>query len=175
MEIIFGDIKHRHPLSIERLQLLISFNRLKKEMLAKYGKWKAVYLISSFLKTFFGWLVFRFQIKTPEFDAQHYLEQMISHADTLMIDGRINTIISGTSQQHAQFLMYLKGQEETGRLFFGHHKNRESVITCYIENYKDKHIHFIDGADGGYTEAAKELKVKIAQRQNLPYGQIKSN
>lgn len=33
-------------------------------------------------------------------------------------------------------------------------------MTCYIEDRKYKHIHFVDGADGGYTEAAKELKAK---------------
>lgn len=163
METIFGDIKNRNPLSIDRLKLLLSFNRLKKEMLAKYGRWKITYFISSFLKTIFGWFVFKFHVNTPEFDTQYYIEQLISHADTLMIDGRINTIIAGTPQQHTQFLTYLSDQENAGQLLFGHYSNKESVITCYIENYKDKHVHFLDGADGGYTEAAKELKIKIAQ------------
>ncbi|ANE49362.1 DUF3095 family protein [Flavisolibacter tropicus] len=171
---VFGDINHRHPLSIERLKLLLSFSRLKKEMLAKYGKWKITYFLNSFLKNLFGWFVFKFHIKSPKFDAQRYIEQIISHSDSLLIDGRINTIISGTPQQHSQFLNYLTEQENAGQLLFGHYSNRESVITCYIENYKDKHIHFLDGADGGYTEAAKELKRKIAQRQSQ-YISIRAN
>jgi hypothetical protein len=34
-------------------------------------------------------------------------------------------------------------------------------MTCYIENRNNKHIHFLDGSNGGYTEAAKELKPKL--------------
>ncbi len=36
-------------------------------------------------------------------------------------------------------------------------------MTCYIENRKSRHIHFVDGSDGGYTEAAKEFKMKLRQ------------
>ena len=45
--------------------------------------------------------------------------------------------------------------------------SRESVMTCYIENRNAKHIHFVDGADGGYTEAAKEIKILIQVMQSL--------
>ncbi|MBA4058110.1 MAG: hypothetical protein C0490_25560, partial [Marivirga sp.] len=51
--------------------------------------------------------------------------------------------------------------ENEGKLFFGHHHSKESIMTCYIENMNAKHIHFIDGSDGGYTEAAKEFKQKL--------------
>jgi len=44
---------------------------------------------------------------------------------------------------------------------FWHHVSKESIITCYIENRNSKHIHFVDGADGGYTEAAKAFKAKL--------------
>jgi len=40
-------------------------------------------------------------------------------------------------------------------------------INFYIENYKDRHVHFLDGADGGYTEAAKELKSKALNNKPL--------
>ncbi|MBD0296914.1 MAG: DUF3095 family protein, partial [Flavisolibacter sp.] len=33
------------------------------------------------------------------------------------------------------------------------------------EDRDEKHIHFVDGSDGGYTEASKEYKRKLMQAQ----------
>jgi len=44
---------------------------------------------------------------------------------------------------------------------YGHFISKESIMTCYIQNRDSKHIHFVDGSDGGYTEASKELKRKL--------------
>jgi len=160
---IYGDIQKRNPLSIERLKLLLGFNKIKKEMMVKYGKWKIYFFIMTFLNTFFGRFYFRYNLKIRNLKGRDYLSELISNADTLIIDGRINTIISGKMDKRIQFLEYLSYQEKEGTLIYGHHINRESIMTCYIENRKTKHIHFVDGSDGGYTEAAKEFKMKLKQ------------
>ncbi len=163
IEEIYGNIAMRNPLSLHRLKLLLSFDKIKKEMMARYGKWKANYFTSTFLKTFVGKLYFRYNWKINKLRGKEYLNQVIQNADTLIIDGRINTIITGKMDKRILFLNYLKDQELRGRLIFGHQISKESVMTCYIENRNDKHIHFVDGADGGYTEAAKEFKLKQQQ------------
>ena len=153
---IYGNIENRNPLALKRLKLLLDFGKLKKEMLVKYGKWKTNYFTTTYLKTVFGKLFFRFST-----GGKNYLNQVISNADTLIIDGRISTIISGKKEKRIQFLIYLQEQEQKGLLIFGHHISRESIMTCYIENRQEKHTHFIDGSDGGYTEASKEFKKKL--------------
>lgn len=161
IEAIYGDLENRNPLSLERLKLLMSFQKIKKEMLVKYGKWKSNYLTVTFIQTFLAKLFFKFDWKLQDFKGRAYLTQVILNADTLTIDGRINTIISGTMDKRLLFINYLKGEQEAGNLIYGHHISRESIMTCYIENRASKHIHFVDGSDGGYTEAAKELKMKF--------------
>jgi hypothetical protein len=37
------------------------------------------------------------------------------------------------------------------------------VITCFAKNCKDQHIHFIDGGDGGYAMAARQLKAQLSK------------
>ena len=160
---IYGDIEKRNPLSLDRLKLLLGFKKIKKEMMAKYGKWKIYFFITTFLKTFFGRFYFRYNLKIGNLWGRDYLTELISNADTLIIDGRINTIISGKMDRRIQFLEYLAMQEKEGNLIYGHHINKESIMTCYIENRKSKHIHFVDGSDGGCTEAAKEFKMKLKQ------------
>ena len=158
---IYGDFENRNPLSLERLKLLMSFQKIKKEMLVKYGKWKSNYLTITFIQTFLARLFLKYDWKLKDFKGREYLTQVILNADTLTIDGRINTIISGTMDKRLLFINYLKGEQEAGNLIYGHHISKESVMTCYIENRASKHIHFVDGSDGGYTEAAKELKMKF--------------
>ena len=158
---IYGSIENRSPLSLSRLKLLLNLQKVQKEMLVKYGGWKIRYLISSFIKTFLGIFYFNNNLKIGTIRGKEYLLQLIANADTLTIDGRINTIISGKQNKRKQFLEYLAGQETEGILVYGHHISKESIMTCYIENMNSDHIHFVDGSDGGYTEAAKELKMKI--------------
>lgn len=41
-------------------------------------------------------------------------------------------------------------------------ETQDSLMTCYVDDINDGgHIHFIDGADGGYAMAAKQLKRQI--------------
>ncbi len=112
------------------------------------------------LKTLFGHIYFKFNLKINNLRGRDYLKQVVTNTDILTIDGRINTIISSTSDKHQMFLEYLAIEEKNRRLVFGHFVNRESVMTCYIENRNANHVHFVDGADGGYTEAATVLKGK---------------
>lgn len=159
---IYGEPEQRNPLSIERLKLLLSATKIRKEMLAKYGRWKSGYFVKTVLQMIAGFLYFAFNFKVNLLKGQDYLAQVMNNADTLTIDGKINTVITGMPEKRILFLKYLDIQESKGLLYFGHHISNESIMTCYIENRQDKHIHFVDGGDGGYTEASKELKRKTA-------------
>jgi hypothetical protein len=161
MDEIYGSLESRSPLSMNRLKLLLNLQKIEKEMLAKFGGWKLNYFVTAFLENLLGIFYFRYNLKLGSIRGREYLSQLIANADTLTIDGRINTIISGKTEKRKQLLDYLSGQEKEGLLVYGHHISKESVMTCYIENMNAKHIHFIDGSDGGYTEASKELKLKL--------------
>lgn len=92
---------------------------------------------------------------------KRYLAQLVDLTDTLVIDGRINTVIAGTAEQRERLEAGLQDLEEEGLIFYGLAVGRESVMSCYVSDRTDKHIHFVDGADGGYTLAAGVLKRKL--------------
>ena len=158
---IYGETDKRHPLSVNRLRLINSFKKFQKEMLVRYSKWKLWYLVKLFFETIAGKIYFKYNLKVNNVRGGDYLAKVIALSDTLSIDGRINTIVSGTSENRILFLEYLSQEEKKGLLYYGHHVSAESIMTCYIENMDNKHIHFVDGAGGGYTEAARELKSKF--------------
>lgn len=158
---IYGEEEKRHPITINRLKVLASFKKLAKEMKARYSTWNTRHFIKSLLENIAGKFYFKYNLKVNNLRGKDYLEQVIAFSDTLTIDGRINTIVSGTKENRIRLLAFLKQQENEGKLLYGHHVSSESIMTCYIENRDSKHIHFIDGSNGGYTEAAKELKPKL--------------
>lgn len=157
---IYGTPEKRNPLSLKRLKLLVSTEKMRREMMARFGRWKWRYFAAEMFKTATAQLLLRTRKKLADFDGATYLEEVVANADTLTLDGRINTIISGTAAQRQRFISYLDAEESAGRLLYGHHVASESVMTCYIQTRERDHIHFVDGSDGGYTAAAGELKRK---------------
>lgn len=160
MEEVYGAEARRSPLSPERLKMLLNLKKLRTEMMMKFGGWNPRYFLRQFLRTAVGRFWFKYNWSLGGLSGQEYLTQLIAHADTLTVDGRINTIVCAPPERHERFLQFLQTQEAAGLLVYGHHASKESIMTCYIENLNDKHVHFVDGADGGYTFAARELKAK---------------
>lgn len=162
LDLIYGDMMQRHPITINMLKLKADLKKLKREMLARYSKWKPGYLLKKWFISLFGKFYFKYDLKINNLRASDYLNQLITYSEILTIDGRINTIVSGTATNRRRFLDYLRELEKSGLIVFGHYVSSASIMTCYVQNIYNKHVHFIDGADGGYTEAAKELKPKLA-------------
>ena len=58
---------------------------------------------------------------------------------------------------------WIKIKEARGELNYGIHVSDTALMTCLVESAGDyRHVHFIDGGDGGYTLAAREMKTRIA-------------
>ncbi len=163
IEQLYGDIQSRHPLSAKRMTLLVSIAKLKKEMLIRYGKWRPSALATAWLQT--AWVSATRKLSTTffGFSWKKYLSEVIAHTDTLSLDGRLNTIITGNRAKRKELIHWLTEKEQNDELIFSYHISQESIITCYIEDRDEKHIHFLDGADGGYTEASKEFKRKLKE------------
>lgn len=156
IDTIYGSLNSRKPISVKRLKLKASLRKLNDEMRTKLGKYNGFYFIKSWLKTNFG----KYYLKNF-ITGKNYLKKLVELTDTLTIDGRINTVITGTPEQRMSLATYLDNLETTGKIKYGLHVSEQSVMSCYVRDMKkDDHIHFVDGAGGGYTKAANQLKNK---------------
>jgi hypothetical protein len=53
--------------------------------------------------------------------------------------------------------------EAAGLVSYGLHRQSEALVTCIVPSARrPDHVHFIDGAAGGYAVAAAALKRKAA-------------
>ncbi len=151
---IYGAPEKRQPISISKLRLKASFTKLGSEIRARFGSMKLFSLLQAWITTSLGYLYF--QTKT----GRTYLTRLVEMSDTLVIDGKINTVITGTTQQRLLLEERLNRLEQAGEIFYAFFVSKESVMSCYVRDMKDDHIHFVDGAGGGYTHAAGVLKLK---------------
>ncbi|CAH0129038.1 hypothetical protein SRABI36_00240 [Pedobacter sp. Bi36] len=157
---IYGTSEKRQPISVSKLIFKTSFNSLGKEMKHRIGKIKLFELIKSWLINIYGHIYFRTE------RGKKYLKQLVEMSDTLVIDGRINTVITGTAQQRLTLEKALNQLEKNNEILYGLYVSGESIMSCYVRDLEDDHIHFVDGADGGYTQAAGILKQKISDKLN---------
>ncbi|WBL25885.1 DUF3095 family protein [Zunongwangia sp. HGR-M22] len=154
---IYGSPNTRKPISVSRLKLKANLRKINDEMKAKLGRFYLPYMFKS-------WIIGKYgkHIWLKKQNGKNYLKKMVALADTLVIDGRINTVISGTPQQREALIGYLDNLEDSGKIKYGIYVSEESIMSCYVRNISThEHIHFVDGGNGGYTKAAKSLKRKL--------------
>jgi hypothetical protein len=157
IDTIYGPLAQRTPITRPRMKLKPTFAKVGVEMRAKLGHFDLAYLVGKWFYTVIGKLYFAFTSA-----GDHYLDRLVQLSDTLMIDGRINTIISGTAAQREALIAALGRFEKNGEIVFGMQICAASVMSCYVRDRRDQHIHFVDGLGGGYTQAATMLKRKMA-------------
>lgn len=156
IELIYGDDTIRHPIVAKRLKMVNSLSRIKAEVKMKFKNITPSKLVSSWWRGVMGgW----FTKNTKK--GKNYINDLIQLTETLLLDGSINTVITGNVGQREQLLEYLDGLENEHLINYGYYSSSSSVLSCFVTAIDDYHIHFLDGENGGYTQASKVLKAKM--------------
>ncbi len=157
IDFVFGTLNKRTPITTPKLKLDHSFQKMRTEMYARLGKFDRSYLIQNWLITYFGKFYFKF-FK----GGKQYLYRVTQLSDTIVLDGSINTVFSGTEKGLNTLKMLLDAMEADGKILYGMHATYASIMSCYIEDRDENHIHFVDGTEGGYIRATANLKEKAS-------------
>ena len=156
---VYGSLEARNPVSVSQLRLAGRPGKIALEMRAKLGRFSLSYLVRNWLLTQLGRIFF-----LEREAGRHYVERLVTMTDTLAMDGRINTVIAGTTEQRRRLEAGLEEMEREGVILYGLCVSKESVMSCYVRDRADQHIHFVDGSEGGYTMAASMWKRKRLER-----------
>lgn len=101
------------------------------------------------------------------FSPRRYAAAMRTHADYCKYDDMLRMVIDCSPQHAERIRAHLQSGYENNTLYFGLHHTDSSIMTCYVEGMGNgKHLHFIDGSNGGYAEAAREMKAQFALSQS---------
>lgn len=126
------------------------------------GKW--LYLMKVRLIVMLGWVLIRFNIKTSETDWGRYKTILARNADVRKFNDCFRQILAGNTTQRIALTAWLDECFARGELVYGAHVSDRAQMTCMVFDYAGRHLHFIDGADGGLFMAAKALRERAATR-----------
>ncbi|SRX75341.1 DUF3095 family protein [Aequorivita antarctica] len=156
MDAMFGTFKSRQPIKSNKLNLNLSIFNIWEEMKITLVNKNWIYLFKNWVATLFGTLYLNLSR-----NGKQYLKQIGQLSHTFMLDGMINTIFTAEQNKIDLFIAYLDKLEKDKKIIYGIHITHASVMSCYVLDRKTKHSHFVDGTEGGYTSAARMLKIKI--------------
>lgn len=90
-----------------------------------------------------------------------YIEKLVATSDFRKYDDMLRMVIAGTPEQREALRRYLEAAHAAGRLAHGMHVTDRALVTCVVFERMGRQVHFVDGADGGYAMAARDLKRRM--------------
>jgi hypothetical protein len=113
--------------------------------------------------TLFAYLVMRFDISVGGFVPKTYVQQVVENSDFRKYDDGLRMILDCTSELERALMQRLVAAASSGVARFGLHRQDAAMMTCFTPSaLRSDHVHFIDGARGGYASAATALKASAA-------------
>ncbi|HIB42532.1 MAG TPA: DUF3095 domain-containing protein [Nitrospina sp.] len=117
------------------------------------------------LSCILGKIIFKFGLRIGEMDGEEYLSTLTKNSDFQKFDDTLRMTIDSDPEQRKKLVEYLESQMKAGALFYGIQISDSALMTCMVFDRKDRHLHFVDGASGGYALAAKQMKGQVAENR----------
>lgn len=107
----------------------------------------------------------RFDLTFGPLDGKRYRNELSRNADYRRFDDTLRIIVDCSPAQAAEIEVFLEELREPGWLAYGLHRSKQALMTCLVFSLEaSDHLHFIDGAEGGFAMAARQLKAQMAAR-----------
>ena len=162
---IYGSDDASHPISAGGLTLALDGHRLAAETRTRaagtgvVARW--LYLQKLRLRVLLGRTFMRFGMRTGETDWGGYKATLVRNSDVRKFKDLYRQILAGSSGQREALTDWLETRYRRGELAYGIHVTDRAHITCLVSDYAGRHLHFVDGADGGLFLAASDFKRRL--------------
>jgi hypothetical protein len=111
--------------------------------------------------TLWAYVVMRLGIRVGKFVPRQYTQQVVENSDFRKYDDGLKMILDCTEELAAELVRRLEAAASSGILRYGTHRQDAAMMTCFTPSVmRSDHVHFIDGARGGYASAATVLKAR---------------
>ncbi len=104
-------------------------------------------------------LLFKTGKRLGQFEPEHYKRMVSSNADFRKFDDGLKMTLDCDQGTRAQIEHLLEEARGRGKIRYGLHAQDEAMMTCFVPAAtRDDHVHFVDGAWGGYAQAAATMR-----------------
>jgi hypothetical protein len=110
-------------------------------------------------KTFLFFLIMHFGIRVGGFLPAKYTRELVDNSDFRKFDDSLRMVLDCTPELAGEIEAHLKDCAAKGIVRYGTHRQEAAMMTCFTPSpTRSNHVHFIDGASGGYAIAANAMK-----------------
>ena len=101
-----------------------------------------------------------FKLKAGQFDAALYASDLVANADFRKFDDGLRMTLDCSAAFADALEARLAAAEDFAN--WGAFRQEAAQLTCFVPSVTERgHVHFVDGAGGGYTMAAKAMKARL--------------
>ena len=123
------------------------------------GEWLIARQAKVLAWTLLYFLIMRFSITVGRFVPRKYNQQVVENSDFRKYDDALRMVLDCTPELAGEIEHRLAAAAAKGTVRFGLHRQDAAMMTCFTPSPTSaNHVHFIDGAQGGYATAASALK-----------------
>lgn len=151
------------PVGVERLKVAASAAAYRTEAALKTGAGSGVTHTFTKLKTMALARMAKGSLENDVDGLVHgaYRKEVAANTDFRKFDDTLRMVLDVTLEQKAAIERYLGAEHDAGRVVYGVHGAPSATMTCVITKREGDHVHFVDGSDGGYALAAKQMKAQL--------------
>lgn len=162
---LFGFDFEANPVDANSLSMHFSVPELMSETRFRTFGMSLFQQLKYFLKVEFeillGKIFMKFEYRTSKTDWGRYKTDLSLNSDFRKFDDMLRVVISGAGKQRKHLESFLQQKFEASELAYGLHISNSVIVTCMVFQYHRDHIHFVDGSNGGYVKASKDLKKRM--------------
>ena len=173
-EITDTTVSHGKPISDANMQFRWPPRGLRAEIDATVGTQnRTLYAMKLYLNSLLQWCLDRFDLSAGSYNGRQYRVELQENTDYRRFDDTLRILLDCSEAQADQVETLLAAGTQQGALNYGVHRSDSALMTCLIFNLeKAEHIHFVDGSDGGFTSAAKNMKTKLKNKATRDSSEI---
>ena len=161
LERIYGAGDAPHPVALDKLSLSPGPGRFRPEVRLRAPDRSLRQTAELWARNWIGKFLIRRRTATSVTDWAQYPRLLREATDYRKFDGVLRMVLAGTTAQRDALETYLEAQFLAGRLAYGLHVSDRAVMTCLVYERMGRQVHFVDGAEGGYTAAAVGFKSRL--------------
>jgi hypothetical protein len=158
-----GQDRDGHPVPVEGPTLALVFKGTEIEARATAtatNRWRRKLAITA--QIVFVYILDKFGIRLANFDAKIYRRDLAANSDFRKFDDGLKMTIDVDAAHLGRIEARLRAAEAEGVCRYGLHRQDSALMTCFVPTpLMRDHMHFIDGASGGYAMAAMALREKL--------------
>ncbi len=128
----------------------------------KTGEPVGISKMKVYARTFLYFFIMRFNLRVGRFVPRKYLSEVAANSDFRKFDDALRMIVDCSLGMAQRIEDTLTAAESEGHVRYGCHRESAAIMTCFTPlPSQPTHVHFIDGAEGGYALAAAALKQRL--------------